>query len=195
MSTTAAAPAYTKAGEKSGTGIWSWLTTVDHKRIGVLYLITSMVWFIIGGLEAVLIRAQLQQPNGQLLSAVPEARAPALDEGDPDRRRYLQLVRHALAAVLATLASADRLRLSLYYVEGSTLAEIGRALGEHESTASRHLNRCRRAIRRDTESWLHREGRLAAEEVRLALEYATEEWPYDLDLSDPARIPRSGVLI
>jgi cytochrome c oxidase subunit 1 len=69
MSTTAAAPGYTKAGEKSGTGIWSWLTTVDHKRIGVLYLVTSMVWFIVGGLEAVLIRAQLQQPNGQLLSA------------------------------------------------------------------------------------------------------------------------------
>ncbi len=69
MSTTAAAPAYTQAGEKSGTGIWSWLTTVDHKRIGVLYLVTSMTWFIVGGLEAVLIRAQLQQPNGQLLSA------------------------------------------------------------------------------------------------------------------------------
>jgi cytochrome c oxidase subunit 1 len=69
MSTTAAAPAYTQAGGKSGTGIWSWLTTVDHKRIGVLYLVTSMTWFIIGGLEAVLIRAQLQQPNGQLLSA------------------------------------------------------------------------------------------------------------------------------
>jgi cytochrome c oxidase subunit 1 len=69
MSTTAAAPAYAKAGEKSGTGIWSWLTTVDHKRIGVLYLVTSMIWFLVGGLEAVLIRAQLQGPNGQLLSA------------------------------------------------------------------------------------------------------------------------------
>ena len=69
MTTTAAAPPYTGATEKSGSGIWSWLTTVDHKRIGVLYLITSMAWFIIGGLEAVLIRAQLQGPNGRLLSA------------------------------------------------------------------------------------------------------------------------------
>jgi cytochrome c oxidase subunit I len=69
MSTTAAAPAYTQASEKSGTGIWSWLSTVDHKRIGVLYLLTSMTWFLVGGLEAVLIRAQLQQPNGRLLSA------------------------------------------------------------------------------------------------------------------------------
>src|SRR3712207_2503906 len=69
MSTTAAAPAYTQATEKSGAGIWSWLATVDHKRIGVLYLLTSMTWFIVGGLEAVIIRAQLQGPNGQLLSA------------------------------------------------------------------------------------------------------------------------------
>src|SRR3712207_8730949 len=69
MSTTAAAPAYTQAVEKSGTGIWSWLATVDHKRIGVLYLVTSMTWFIVGGLEAVLIRMQLQGPNGRLLSA------------------------------------------------------------------------------------------------------------------------------
>jgi hypothetical protein len=62
MSTTAAAPAYPQAGEKQGTGIWSWLTTVDHKRIGILYLVTAMVWFIVGGLEAILIRIQLQQP-------------------------------------------------------------------------------------------------------------------------------------
>src|ERR671933_351717 len=69
MSTIAVAPPYTEAGEKSGTGIWSWLTTVDHKRIGALYLMTSLFWFLVGGLEAVLIRVQLQQPNGQVLSA------------------------------------------------------------------------------------------------------------------------------
>jgi cytochrome c oxidase subunit 1 len=69
MSTTAAAPAHTQTARASGTGIWSWLTTVDHKRIGVLYLVTAMLWFIVGGLEAVVIRVQLQQPNGQLLSA------------------------------------------------------------------------------------------------------------------------------
>ena len=57
-------PAYA---EKSG--LWSWLTTVDHKRIGVLYLYTALTFFIIGGLEAVVIRAQLQGPNGRLVSA------------------------------------------------------------------------------------------------------------------------------
>ena len=34
------------------SGIWGWLTTVDHKRIGILYLYTALAFFIIGGLEA-----------------------------------------------------------------------------------------------------------------------------------------------
>ncbi len=55
--------------EYENSGLWSWLTTVDHKRIGVLYLYTSLFFFIWGGMEAVIIRAQLQGPNGQLVSA------------------------------------------------------------------------------------------------------------------------------
>ena len=53
--------------EKSG--VWSWLTTVDHKRIGMLYLYTALVFFIIGGLEAELLRIQLQGPNRHFVSA------------------------------------------------------------------------------------------------------------------------------
>jgi cytochrome c oxidase subunit 1 len=41
----------------------SWLTTVDHKRIGILYLWTSLIFFAFGGLLALLIRAQLATPN------------------------------------------------------------------------------------------------------------------------------------
>jgi cytochrome c oxidase subunit 1 len=41
----------------------SWLTTVDHKRIGILYMATSLVFFIAGGILALLIRAQLATPN------------------------------------------------------------------------------------------------------------------------------------
>ena len=52
----------------STTGWRSWLTTVDHKKIGILYGATALVFFAIGGLEALLIRAQLAQPNGQVLS-------------------------------------------------------------------------------------------------------------------------------
>ena len=51
------------------SGVWSWLTTVDHKRIGTLYLFTSLFFFIVGGLEAALIRWQLATPNAQVLSA------------------------------------------------------------------------------------------------------------------------------
>ena len=41
----------------------SWLATVDHKRIGILYIVTSLLFFIIGGVLALLMRSQLAQPN------------------------------------------------------------------------------------------------------------------------------------
>jgi cytochrome c oxidase subunit 1 len=70
MATTATAPAYAPAESYVGeSGIWSWLTTVDHKRIGTLYLFTSLFFFVVGGLEAGLIRAQLAGPNKHLVSA------------------------------------------------------------------------------------------------------------------------------
>src|SRR6267154_3512554 len=51
------------------TGIGSWLTTADHKRVGILYGYTAFFFFLIGGLEALLIRAQLARPNGHVLTA------------------------------------------------------------------------------------------------------------------------------
>jgi cytochrome c oxidase subunit 1 len=50
------------------TGLWSWLTTVDHKRIGILYGASSFLFFLLGGLEAFVIRLQLSQPNNTLIS-------------------------------------------------------------------------------------------------------------------------------
>jgi len=47
----------------------SWVTTVDHKKIGIMYGVTAFMWFLIGGAEALLIRAQLARPNGQVLNA------------------------------------------------------------------------------------------------------------------------------
>ena len=44
---------------KPDTGIWSWLTTVDHKRIGLLYGVQRFFFFLLGGVEALIIRAQL----------------------------------------------------------------------------------------------------------------------------------------
>jgi len=50
-------------------GFWGWITTVDHKRIGIMYGVTAFVFFLFGGFEALLMRLQLAQPNGTLLSA------------------------------------------------------------------------------------------------------------------------------
>ena len=43
--------------------VTSWITTADHKRIGILYIVTSLVFFGIGGLLSLFIRAQLATPN------------------------------------------------------------------------------------------------------------------------------------
>src|SRR5215203_3620372 len=51
------------------TGIWSWFTTVDHKKIGILYCCTALVFFVLGGVEALLIRLQLLDANGTVLTA------------------------------------------------------------------------------------------------------------------------------
>jgi len=49
--------------------VWSWVTTVDHKRIGLMYGATSLFFFLVGGVEALLIRIQLARPNTTFLSA------------------------------------------------------------------------------------------------------------------------------
>ena len=50
-------------------GVLGWLTTTDHKRIGLLYLFTSLVFFAAGGVEALLVRSQLLEPNEGLVGA------------------------------------------------------------------------------------------------------------------------------
>ena len=50
-------------------GVWSWMTTTDHKRIGLLYGVSSLLFFLVGGIEALLIRLQLAAPEGTVLSA------------------------------------------------------------------------------------------------------------------------------
>jgi cytochrome c oxidase subunit I len=48
-------------------GWTSWITTTDHKRIGILYLVTTFAFFLIGGVEALMLRLQLGTPNNTLL--------------------------------------------------------------------------------------------------------------------------------
>ncbi|SFF48656.1 cytochrome c oxidase subunit 1 [Paenibacillus algorifonticola] len=54
---------------KRYSGLMDWLTTVDHKKIGILYLIAGGFFFLVGGLEALLIRIQLWKPLNDFVSA------------------------------------------------------------------------------------------------------------------------------
>ena len=49
-------------------GVVSWFATVDHKRIGTRYMVTALVFFFLGGLEAAAMRAQLARAESRILS-------------------------------------------------------------------------------------------------------------------------------
>jgi RNA polymerase sigma-70 factor len=110
---------------------------------------------------------------------------------DPHRGRYVCLLASALEGALASLDPRDRERLRLHYREQQTLAEIGRALGEHESSVSRNLGRIRRQLRRNVEAALrHGHGPvdgtpsqpgLSDQQIALCFQYASEDAPIDLE--------------
>ena len=52
------------------TGIREWVATVDHKKIGIMYLYTTFFFFVVGGIMALLVRTQLATPDGKILDAV-----------------------------------------------------------------------------------------------------------------------------
>ena len=114
-------------------------------------------------LRAVLAQRYVDRLRAQRrLEPLPEETDAPVDRGagrpsdppDPDRPRYLALVRHALSCAVAALCDRDRLRLGCYYVQELTLAETGRVLKEHEATVSRQLARTRHAIRDEVERQL-----------------------------------------
>ena len=49
-------------------GILGWITTVDHKKIAIMYLFTTFFFFLIGGVMALLIRIQLAEPQNTFLT-------------------------------------------------------------------------------------------------------------------------------
>ena len=75
--TTDSAPAVATATSSYGyfrrpvetTGWRSWAFTIDHKKIGIMYGVSAMIFFLVGGIEAGLIRWQLMGPEGTILSA------------------------------------------------------------------------------------------------------------------------------
>jgi RNA polymerase sigma-70 factor len=121
------------------------------------------------------------------------ATAPPSPELDPARGRYVSLLRRALAAVIAALAPAERLRLACYYVQELTLAETGRVTQEHEATVSRQLARTRRTIRADVERWLAAEGLSPPQIAECFGSLAADPGPLDLKplLREPAPVAQA----
>src|SRR6478672_13488870 len=55
----------TPAASRSRSALYEWLTTTDHKKIGILYVVNSFVFFFIGGLLALGVRSELAVPGIQ----------------------------------------------------------------------------------------------------------------------------------
>jgi RNA polymerase sigma-70 factor len=128
------------------------------------------------------------QPEEETLNAMPRPANPA--PPDPDREMYVSRLGNALGEALDALAARERIMLACYYLDRLTLAEIGRAMGEHESTVSRQLDRTRRTLREGVAERLRRgaagrDGCATAPgfdeaQIERAFEYVLEDWPFDL---------------
>jgi len=64
----ATVPTTAAPGTRAKSWWWDLLTTVDHKKIGLLYGVSALVFFVLGGIEATLIRIQLAKPDNHFLS-------------------------------------------------------------------------------------------------------------------------------
>jgi RNA polymerase sigma factor (sigma-70 family) len=128
-------------------------------------------------------------PSAQTIQKV--SLAASVQPADPDRERYSTLFVRALQAALVALDPRDEQRLRLYYAKEQTLAEIGRQVGEHESSVSRNLDRIRLALRRTIEETLRNgcpaangfaaELGLSEAQIALCFEYASADAPFDLE--------------
>ena len=68
MATIVERPSVVRRKRFGETYIGSWIMTTDHKKIGIMYIVTGFFAFLVGGMEALLIRTQLAGPNGHVLS-------------------------------------------------------------------------------------------------------------------------------
>lgn len=106
------------------------------------------------------------------------------DASDPEsglvRRRYVAILTRVVRAALAELDPRERLRLAHYYLDGLTLAQAAALFGEHESTASRKLERTRQGLRARIEQTLRDEYRFDDGAVRECLTVGIEGWTMDL---------------
>ncbi len=131
------------------------------------------------------------------------------EPADPSRSRYLQLLAAALKQAISSLNPLDRTRLISYYLKDLTLAEIGKAMNEHEATVSRKLERVRQELKEkviailksgpatkkgaNAQSGPDGQPGLDDAQIQLCFEYATEAWPFDFSLLLEAIPPQPRV--
>lgn len=129
-------------------------------------------------------------PTAQLSVLHQKTKAGAEAFRDPHRSELVALFHRTLEVALGLLDPRDKERLRLYYAAEQTLGEIGRKLGEHESSVSRNLERTRRELRQQVEQALRKgigvDGTgtgagLSDAQIALCFEYAAENSPIDLD--------------
>src|ERR1700674_2549025 len=116
---------------------------------------------------------------------------PQMQPSDPHRERYVASFTQALETALERLEPQEKERLRLILAEEKTLAQIGRLLGEHESSVSRHLDHTRRELRHAGEDVLRHgigsgtgsavQPGLSDAEIALCFEYCAEDNPIDLE--------------
>jgi RNA polymerase sigma-70 factor (ECF subfamily) len=123
--------------------------------------------------------AKRTRPLEEVDVAVPAVRL-AREPKDPERRELAEMAQSALALAIRRLAPPDRLRLSAYYLQRLTLAQIGRMTGEHEATVSRRLERIRRDLRTAVERLLRETRHLSDTQVRACLDAAVDDVGLDL---------------
>ncbi len=129
------------------------------------------------------------QGDGEEPKPLPGHHDVATPSLDPHREGYLRRFVAALHFCLASLDGRDRQRLELYYARQKPLAEIGRQIGEHESSVSRNLERIRHELRARIEEHLHGEPALSEAEIALCFQYAAEDAPIDFRNLFPEKQP------
>ena len=142
-------------------------------------------------LRAVLAQRSVDRARaGRRLAPLPDeepASSAAAPPRSPDHGRFVALIRAALAAAVGRLAPRERLRLACYYAQELTLAQIGRALGEHEATVSRQIAKARKTVRLDVERQLRDAGLNDAAIAECFAAVSSDPGPLDVaDMLEPA---------
>ena len=130
-----------------------------------------------------------EEESGEARAKLPSE--PPAAQIDPHRERYVSCFVRALQSALDAMEPAEKDLLRFYYAEEKTLAEIAKLFGEHESSASRHLEQVRRKLRQSVEQILRngfgaRNGyadqpALSEAEIALSFEYSASDSPIDLE--------------